>query len=255
MLNFVLRIFLFAVTWKNFLDNIRKKDESLKKVCVINKNNAVKSEKKKRINDKIKICKLKSQCSGVKGEKNKRSKHGEKSIVRKKAKKSDSVSSESFRESIEEELDGEDEDVYDEVDMDVDLDSDMETHLDEDDEDDDAGDEDKDEAFADARKYFKEGQKCITPPNGDGTRAFYESLLEENPNSLIALKYCIEHGVLTGTKHHQGIYKYNILKKNNAFRNNFGGIRAEFIKMLEQPPKSEEGSYKYSDDDLIKKEI
>ncbi|ANQ06575.1 Uncharacterized protein PCOAH_00006480 [Plasmodium coatneyi] len=225
-----------------------KNDECLKKVCVINKNNAAKSEKKERINDKIKICKLKSQGSGVKGEKNER---GEKSDMKKQAKKSDSASSESMKESLEEELDGEYEDVDGELDMDADLD--METHFDE--EDDEEGGEDKDEALADARKYFKEGQKCITPPNGDGTRAFYESLLEENPNSLIAIKYCIEHGVLNGTKHRQTIYKYNVLKKNNAFRNNFGGIRGEFIKMLEQPPKSEEDSYEDSDEDLMIKEI
>ncbi|CAD2087699.1 conserved Plasmodium protein, unknown function [Plasmodium vinckei lentum] len=85
----------------------------------------------------------------------------------------------------------------------------------------------------DITKYFKEGQKVITPPNGDGTRAFYESLLDENPNSIIAIKYCIEHGVLSGTKHHETLNKYYMLKKNNAFRNNFGGIKCEFVEMLE----------------------
>ncbi|CAG9475313.1 conserved Plasmodium protein, unknown function [Plasmodium vivax] len=231
-----------------------KNDECLKKVCVINKNNAVKSEKKERTNEKVKICKLKSQCSGVKGEENETGEQGEKSDMKKQGKKSDSASSESVKESFEEEFDGEDEDVDGEIDIDADLDVDIEPDLDEDEEDEDAGGDDKDEAFADARKYFKEGQKCITPPNGDGTRAFYESLLEENPNSVIAIKYCIEHGVLSGTKHHQTIYKYNVLKKNNAFRNNFGGLRGEFIKLLEQPPKSEEGSCDDSDEELIKKE-
>lgn len=85
----------------------------------------------------------------------------------------------------------------------------------------------------DITKYFKEGQKVITPPNGDGTRAFYESLLDENPNSIIAIKYCIEHGVLSGTTYHETLNKYYILKKNNAFRNNFGGIKCEFVDMLE----------------------
>ncbi|VWU48144.1 conserved protein, unknown function [Hepatocystis sp. ex Piliocolobus tephrosceles] len=94
-------------------------------------------------------------------------------------------------------------------------------------------DDDKDIDFADARKYFKEGQKFITPPNGDGSRAFYESLLEENSNSIIAIKYCIEHGVLSGTKHHEALYKYYVLKKNNAFRNIIGGIKNEFISLLE----------------------
>eukprot|EP00366_Plasmodium_knowlesi_P003028 XP_002260525.1 [Plasmodium knowlesi strain H] len=195
-------------------------------------------------------------CSDIKGEKNERDERGEQgkmSNMKKQAKKSESASSESVKESFEDELDGEYEDVDGELDTDEDLD--IEEHFDEDDEDEDAGGEDKDEDFADARRYFKEGQKCITPPNGDGTRAFYESLLEENPNSIIAIKYCIEHGVLNGTKHHQAIYKYKVLKKNNAFRNNFGGIRGEFIKMLEEPPKSEDGSYEDSNEDLIKKEI
>ncbi|SOV16436.1 conserved protein, unknown function [Plasmodium sp. gorilla clade G2] len=103
----------------------------------------------------------------------------------------------------------------------------------------------------DARKYFKEGQKIITPPNGDGTRAFYESLLEENPNSIIAIKYCIEHGILSGTKHHEALYKYYVLKKNNAFKSNFGGVRIEFKKLLEESYKDNKSSY----EELIKKEI
>ncbi|CRG95985.1 conserved protein, unknown function [Plasmodium gallinaceum] len=117
--------------------------------------------------------------------------------------------------------------------------------------DEDEEEEDKDNICADARKYFKEGQKIITPPNGDGTRAFYESLFEENPNSVIAIKYCIEHGVLSGTKHHEALYKYFILKKNNAFKSNFGGIKSEFLKLLEDSCKNEKCSY----EELIKKEI
>ena len=30
---------------------------------------------------------------------------------------------------------------------------------------------------------------------GEGIRVFYETLLEQNPKSLIALKWCVEHGV------------------------------------------------------------
>ncbi|EAA16018.1 hypothetical protein [Plasmodium yoelii yoelii] len=96
------------------------------------------------------------------------------------------------------------------------------------------GKNEEDMKISDITKYFKEGQKVITPPNGDGTRAFYESLLDENPNSIIAIKYCIEHGVLSGTKHHETLNKYYMLKKNNAFRNNFGGIKCEFVEMLEK---------------------
>ncbi len=41
------------------------------------------------------------------------------------------------------------------------------------------------------------GQKYQTPPDGDGTRAFYESLLEQKPESRMAEKYCLEYGVLS----------------------------------------------------------
>ncbi|CBZ55943.1 conserved hypothetical protein [Neospora caninum Liverpool] len=80
----------------------------------------------------------------------------------------------------------------------------------------------------DARKYFKEGQKHITPPNGEGTRAFYESLYEENPNSLIALRYVIEYGVLTGTKLHESLPKYALLRELGAFRGTGGGVQPDF---------------------------
>ena len=40
------------------------------------------------------------------------------------------------------------------------------------------------------------GQKHPTPTLGDPTRAFYESLLEQKPDSLMALKWCIEYGCL-----------------------------------------------------------
>eukprot|EP00922_Rhytidocystis_sp_ex-Travisia-forbesii_P008164 GHVS01012026.1.p1 GENE.GHVS01012026.1~~GHVS01012026.1.p1 ORF type:complete len:277 (+),score=57.53 GHVS01012026.1:1-831(+) len=87
----------------------------------------------------------------------------------------------------------------------------------------------------DARKYFKLGQKHITPPNGDGTRAFYESLYDENPNSLIALKFCVEYGVLTGTKHHAAFALFEALKYMGAYKGPPGGIRKEFV---DGPPKN-----------------
>ncbi len=40
------------------------------------------------------------------------------------------------------------------------------------------------------------GQKYPTPTLGEPSRAFYESLLEQNPDSLMALKWCIEYGCL-----------------------------------------------------------
>ena len=39
------------------------------------------------------------------------------------------------------------------------------------------------------------GQKFPTPSPGAGTRVFYETMLTQQPESFIALKWCTEHGV------------------------------------------------------------
>ncbi|CDJ31120.1 uncharacterized protein EMH_0008080 [Eimeria mitis] len=86
----------------------------------------------------------------------------------------------------------------------------------------------------DARKYFKQGQKFITPPNGDGTRGFYESLYEENRNSLVALRYVVEWGVLTGTLLHESLPRYFALKEKGAFKGAGGGLQKAFMNGLDQ---------------------
>jgi hypothetical protein len=42
----------------------------------------------------------------------------------------------------------------------------------------------------------KPGQRRQEPSLDDPTRAFYESLHEQNPHSLMAKKYCLENGLL-----------------------------------------------------------
>ena len=69
----------------------------------------------------------------------------------------------------------------------------------------------------DHRKLMKEGQKQLTPPVADATRGFYSSLLAENPNSKIAIKYCIEYGILPIEDHKKLLKKYNALKEKGAF--------------------------------------
>ena len=49
-------------------------------------------------------------------------------------------------------------------------------------------------------EFILPGQKNPTPPAGDATRAFYESLLEQRPDSLMAKKYCVEYGCLDADK-------------------------------------------------------
>lgn len=46
------------------------------------------------------------------------------------------------------------------------------------------------------REYSKLGQTKDTPPENDSLRRFYTSLLEQKPESLMAKKWCIEHGLL-----------------------------------------------------------
>merc|ERR1712228_1135386 len=69
----------------------------------------------------------------------------------------------------------------------------------------------------DHRKLFKEGQKAITPPVADATRAFYESLLAEIPDSKIAIKWCVEYGVLPLEQHKKILKTYNNLKDKGEF--------------------------------------
>merc|ERR1712048_673965 len=72
-------------------------------------------------------------------------------------------------------------------------------------------------ANLDQRKLFKEGQKNLTPPVADATRGFYSSLLDENPNSKIAIKYAIEYGLLAVDEHTKLLKKYNKMKDAGAF--------------------------------------
>ena len=44
-------------------------------------------------------------------------------------------------------------------------------------------------------EYGKEGQKRPTPVATDPTRKFYTSLLQQKPNSKMAINWCIEHGL------------------------------------------------------------
>merc|ERR1711985_228106 len=57
------------------------------------------------------------------------------------------------------------------------------------------------DAELDQRKLFKEGQRFLTPPVADATRAFYESLYAENPDSKIAIRFCVEYGLFSRDEH------------------------------------------------------
>lgn len=83
------------------------------------------------------------------------------------------------------------------------------------------------------RAWFKEGQIKVCPPKGDPQRAFYESLLSERKESIIAIKYCIENGVLLGTQLKETLKVYYALKQNGYFRPaQYGGKKDVDMKAL-----------------------
>jgi hypothetical protein len=51
-----------------------------------------------------------------------------------------------------------------------------------------------------APKFKNPGQKKPTPAENDSLRRFYVSLLKQNKNSEMALKWCLEHGLLSKKK-------------------------------------------------------
>lgn len=59
------------------------------------------------------------------------------------------------------------------------------------------------------------GQKAATPSKGDPLRLFYESMLKQKPESILALKYCVEHGCLNEAEAELGLKKLQKLIKKN----------------------------------------
>ena len=62
-------------------------------------------------------------------------------------------------------------------------------------------------------EFILPGQKNSTPPAGDATRAFYESLLEQRPDSIMAKKYCVEYGCLDPDKANEFLKELEKKKK------------------------------------------
>merc|ERR1712113_1051342 len=69
----------------------------------------------------------------------------------------------------------------------------------------------------------------------DSTRAFYESLLEENPESKIAIKFCVEYGVLPLEQHKKLLHKYNKLREKGAF--SMGALVKKMVEKKEMKEK------------------
>merc|ERR1712070_23550 len=69
----------------------------------------------------------------------------------------------------------------------------------------------------DQRKLFKDGQRFLTPPVADATRGFYESLYSENPDSKIAIRFCVEYGLFDQEKHKKLLKRYNLYKEKGHY--------------------------------------
>ncbi|ORM41395.1 uncharacterized protein BXIN_2531 [Babesia sp. Xinjiang] len=85
--------------------------------------------------------------------------------------------------------------------------------------------------------FSKIGQKHVTPPKGDGTRGFYESLYEAHPNSVLAIVYCVEHGLFGGQKHQELYERYQEMRKQGFLKGGSGGVRAAAVQFLQKLDK------------------
>ena len=69
-------------------------------------------------------------------------------------------------------------------------------------------DDEQKEAKHSEKEFYKPGQKFTMPEEGDSTRVFYESLLEEKPDSVMAEKWLMENGCLTDVRQLQAYKKH-----------------------------------------------
>mmetsp|Transcript_7450 Transcript_7450/g.21812 ORF Transcript_7450/g.21812 Transcript_7450/m.21812 type:complete len:109 (-) Transcript_7450:173-499(-) len=71
---------------------------------------------------------------------------------------------------------------------------------------------------------LKPGQKFPTPTPGVGDRVFYESLLKQRPDSVMAQEWCISYGVLSHKKSAK-LYKI-VTERKRQIRLNGGAMVA-----------------------------
>ena len=55
---------------------------------------------------------------------------------------------------------------------------------------------------------MRTGQRYPTPEDTDGTRVFYETMFQENPQSKMAEKWLMENGCLSDEKQTTAFKKY-----------------------------------------------
>jgi hypothetical protein len=62
------------------------------------------------------------------------------------------------------------------------------------------------------KEYKKLGQTKDTPPPRDSLRVFYTSLYKQNRNSYMAMKWCLERGLLTDKQTRNVLLSMNVEK-------------------------------------------
>lgn len=60
------------------------------------------------------------------------------------------------------------------------------------------------------KSFTKTGQKKETPEELDGLRLFYESLHREKPDSEMAARWCIQHGIFEDDVHNKLVKKWGV---------------------------------------------
>jgi hypothetical protein len=63
---------------------------------------------------------------------------------------------------------------------------------------------------------FKPGQKFPTPSPGSGDRVFYDTLLQQRPDSEMAQEWCVSHGTLD-LEEAIKVYRIICKRKNREF--------------------------------------
>ena len=65
------------------------------------------------------------------------------------------------------------------------------------------------------KEELKPGQKYPTPTPGFGDRVFYETLLRQRPDSVLAQEWCVNYGVLPEEEAAK-LYKKMLKRKKNG---------------------------------------
>lgn len=107
--------------------------------------------------------------------------------------------------------------------------------------------ESKDEGAGVNPNSFKPGQKFPTPSPGSGDRVFYDTLLQQRPDSEMAQEWCVSHGTL---ELEEAIKLYRIIckRKNKEFDYQPTAPTAPSVKKQSTSQRNSSGKSKIIDE-------